>query len=190
VWQPHATLYRFGDGRVSQVPGEPSCAYALLFDPGRTDAPGLTVRRRGPRNLENEGSHDVCNFGAPSHGLDTRCLRFARWVAPPGRKTRFPLSARLYGTGLVTRRVRAKGFRDASYMVIPLSQALPGATKMTVTRQPSALGNVGRLGNGTFLPPNREKSSDYACVNVRAFGSMDAEEGFPRLLAATSRTVI
>jgi hypothetical protein len=33
---PHVS----GDGRVSQVPGEPFCAYALVFDPGRTDASG------------------------------------------------------------------------------------------------------------------------------------------------------
>src|SRR5438128_8261502 len=28
-----------GDGRLSQVPGEPHCAHALLFDPGGTSAP-------------------------------------------------------------------------------------------------------------------------------------------------------
>jgi len=27
--------------RTSQVPGEPCCPYAVFFDPGRTDAPGL-----------------------------------------------------------------------------------------------------------------------------------------------------
>jgi hypothetical protein len=29
------------------------------------------------------------NFGAQSHGPFTRCLRFAGWVTPPPRKTRF-----------------------------------------------------------------------------------------------------
>src|SRR3954454_7654062 len=54
------------------------------------------------------------NFGAQSHGIDTRCLRFARWVARTGRKTRFWLLAKLYQTGLVTRRVSTKGFQVAS----------------------------------------------------------------------------
>ena len=93
-----------------------------------------TVRRRGPRGWESEGSHDVRHFGAQSHGLGTRCLRFAPPVARSGRKTRFPLLARLYGAGLVTRRVRPKGFRDASYISIPLSQALPGAAQHAAKR--------------------------------------------------------
>ena len=29
-----------GDDRISYVPGEPSCAFALLSDPGGTDVPG------------------------------------------------------------------------------------------------------------------------------------------------------
>jgi hypothetical protein len=58
-------------------------------------------------------------FGAQSHGLGTRCLRFARRVTHGGRKTRFPLLAKLYGTGLATRRVPAKGFRDVSYIASP-----------------------------------------------------------------------
>jgi len=35
------------------------------------------------------------SFEAPSHGLCTRCLRFALGIAPPGRKTRFPLLSAL-----------------------------------------------------------------------------------------------
>jgi hypothetical protein len=105
-----------GDDRVSQVPGEPSRAYALLFDPGRIVAPGHTVQQHGPRWMDGEGSRDMGDFGAQSHGLGTRCLRFVRWVAPPGRKTRFWLLTRLYQTGLATRRVPTKGFRDALYI--------------------------------------------------------------------------
>ncbi len=50
------------------------------------------------------------HFGAQSHDLGTRCLRFAGRVAPPPRKTRFRLLVRLYRTGLATRRVPTKGF--------------------------------------------------------------------------------
>jgi hypothetical protein len=90
-----------------------------------------TVRRHGPRRFHSEGSHDYMFFGAQSHGFGTRCLRFAGRVAPPPRKTRFPLSATLCGAGLVTRRVLAKGFEMRPYILIPLSRALPGAGNHT-----------------------------------------------------------
>ena len=38
---------------------------------------------------------------AQSHSLGTRCLRFAGWITPPPRKTRFRLPAKLYRTGLM-----------------------------------------------------------------------------------------
>ena len=58
----------------------------------------------------------------------TRCLRFGRWVTPPGRKTRFRLLARLYRVGSLAHWVPPKGFFDASYIASPLSQAYPGAS--------------------------------------------------------------
>src|SRR5580704_18161784 len=45
---------------------------------------------------------------------DTRCLRFVRWVAPPGRKTRFRLLAKLYRVGSKAHWVPPKGFFDDS----------------------------------------------------------------------------
>jgi hypothetical protein len=50
-------------------------------------------------------------FGAHSHGLQAGCLRFAGWVTPPPRKTRFRLLARPGRVGLVTHRVPARGFK-------------------------------------------------------------------------------
>jgi hypothetical protein len=76
--------------------------------------------RRGPRYVQNEGSHDNPYFGAPSHGLGTRCLRFVRCLAT--RDARLASRCQpLYGTGLVTRRILTKGFR-------PLSSPLPELT--------------------------------------------------------------
>jgi hypothetical protein len=89
--------------------GNPHCALALLSDPGRTNASGHAMRRRGPRCVHDEGSR-IRTFEAQSHGFGTGCLRFAGWVAPPPRKTRFRLLAKLFRTGLVTRRVPSKGF--------------------------------------------------------------------------------
>src|SRR3954464_904137 len=48
------------------------------------------------------------NFGAEWAGSGTRCLRFARWVAPPGRKTRFRLLARLFRVGSLSHWVPRK----------------------------------------------------------------------------------
>ena len=45
-----------------------------------------TMRGHGPRYVHNEGSHDNESFGAQSHGLGTRCLRFVRCVAVPDAK--------------------------------------------------------------------------------------------------------
>jgi len=54
-----------GDDRTSQVPGEPLCVYALLFDPGRASVPGdygtsvlppLRKPRRPPQSVSFRGS--------------------------------------------------------------------------------------------------------------------------------------
>ena len=57
---PHTPGVSYGSDRASHVPGEPSCAYALLSDPGGTDASGhfdaptrppCEPRRRLPRTI-------------------------------------------------------------------------------------------------------------------------------------------
>ena len=58
-------------------------------------------------------------LGAQSYGLDTRCLRFARWVACTGRKPRFRLMTRLYRVGLATPRIPSKGFRSVIVTFLP-----------------------------------------------------------------------
>src|SRR3990167_7271609 len=66
--------------------------------------------------MNDEGSH-IGTFEAQSPGLEAGCLRFAGWVAPPLRKTRFQVVVALSWAGLVTRRVSSKGFE-----VFPTSQ--------------------------------------------------------------------
>src|SRR5262249_3484060 len=44
---PHQP-FRTGDHRASQVPGEPRCAYALFWDPGRTATSGHTTLAAWP----------------------------------------------------------------------------------------------------------------------------------------------
>jgi hypothetical protein len=53
--------------------------------------PPYPIRRRLPR---------VNNFGAPSHGFGTRCLRFAADIAAGPRTTRLRLVVNLYREGL------------------------------------------------------------------------------------------
>ncbi len=93
----------------------PDCFYARFFDSGRTARPhyhdGAAARPplREPRGLLRPES-----FEAQSPGLKAGCLRFAGWVAPPPRKTRFQVLVKLSWAGLLTRRVSSKGFRVIS----------------------------------------------------------------------------
>jgi hypothetical protein len=75
--------------------------------------------RCSPRYVHNEGSHENPSFGAQSHGLGTRCLRFVRCLATRDAR----LASRcwpLCGAGMVTRWIPLKGFRFASYISSPL----------------------------------------------------------------------
>jgi len=82
-----------GDDRTSQVPGGPHCERALLFDPGGTPALGhCHASVLSSATFDDVDSHDFQHFEAQSHGPPTRCLRFAGWVAPPPRKTRFRIA--------------------------------------------------------------------------------------------------
>jgi hypothetical protein len=91
---PHTPGVSCGNDRASHVPGEPSCAYALLSDPGRTDASGHHDAPTRPPHCTTTRA-PACNlsFGAQSHGLGTRCLCFAAPVTRAPRKTRFRLPA-------------------------------------------------------------------------------------------------
>ncbi len=65
IGSPAPMSLRTGDDRISRVPGEPSCACAVLFDPGRTGcsrplrcagaAPALEPRRGLPAMLNISG---------------------------------------------------------------------------------------------------------------------------------------
>jgi len=72
----------------------------------------ITASRFCPHFCDSKGSHNEGTFEALSHGFCNRCLRFAAWVTPGPRKTRFWLLARLCQTGLATRKVTPKGFRS------------------------------------------------------------------------------
>jgi hypothetical protein len=116
-----------GNGRVSQVPERPSCPYALFSDPGRTDArQAIAASRRGSRLNGQRWLPRQNDFGAQSHGIRTRCLRFAGRVAPPPRKTRFRLLAKLCRAGFV--HPQGCDERFPSFESLPPLSSLPDAT--------------------------------------------------------------
>ncbi len=65
------------------------------------------------------------HFGAQSRGLRTPCERFASWVAPGTRITRFRLAAGLGRMGLDTHRVSNKVSKITSRHLVPLDRAFP-----------------------------------------------------------------
>jgi hypothetical protein len=98
----------------------------------------LAMRRRGPRCVHDEGSR-IRTFEAQSHGFGTGCLRFAGRVTPTPRKTRFRLLARLFRTGLVTRRVPSKGFTMYPTLIL-LSQVQRSARATLFILSPPHVG--------------------------------------------------
>ena len=77
-YRPH----RGGNGRTSQVPGEPTYRHAAFSDPGgsrarcRCCAPSVAFR-----HVDDVGSRNDMTFGAQSRGLPAPCVRFAASVA-------------------------------------------------------------------------------------------------------------
>src|SRR6267378_1460680 len=84
----------------------------------------LTVVRHGPTHIQPRGLSTKGTFGARSHGISTGCLRFAVRLTPPHARLASGCLARLYQTGLTTRRVPTKGFRDASYIAFSFPKLL------------------------------------------------------------------
>ena len=102
LWvRPPLPLLSRWSRRISQVPGEPSCAYALFSDPGGTGVPGLIqYADTAPASSNNEGFPREHTFGAQSHGFDTGCLRFARRVAPQATQDSLPAAGQALPGGI------------------------------------------------------------------------------------------
>ena len=70
------------------------------------------------------------HFGAQLRGLRAPCERFAPWVTPGPRITRFRLAADLGRMGLDTHRVSNKVSKITSRHLVPLDRAFPAHAKM------------------------------------------------------------
>ena len=98
-------IWSQGRRRVSHVPREPRCAFALVSDPGRTSAPAFRALGFCPRRVNNEGSSNSLFRGSITglqHELFTlraatfwrlRKTRFRGWPAFPGGVQVYPLSS-------------------------------------------------------------------------------------------------
>jgi hypothetical protein len=100
-----------GGVQLSQVPGEPCCSYARVFDPDGTDTPGHTACRLGPHLNEREGYPPRGGFRGSIAGPDCWLSTLRRVGRPTTTQDSLPAAGQLYRVGLVTHRVPAKGFR-------------------------------------------------------------------------------
>ena len=106
--------------------GKPTRTHATRSDPGEVAASTASETRRDdlPSNARRRPSHSV-HFGAQSRGLRAPCERFAPWVTPGPRITRFRLAADLGRMGLDTHRVSNKVSKITSRHLVPLDRAFP-----------------------------------------------------------------
>jgi hypothetical protein len=108
---PHCRTWSHGDDpgspRFLKNPCVPTPCSSTPAGPTRQ---ALRRRQRGPRAVHDEGSHDNHSFGAQSHGLGTRCLRFAVGVASPHARLASGCWLGFAGRDSLTRRVPMKGF--------------------------------------------------------------------------------
>ena len=127
-----------GDDEASRVPGKPTRTHATRSDPGEVAASTASETRRDdlPSNARRRPSHSM-HFGAQSRGLRAPCERFAPWVTPGPRITRFRLAADLGRMGLVPHRVSNKVSKITSRHLIPLDRAFPAHAKVHIARDPS-----------------------------------------------------
>ena len=82
-----------------------------------------------PSNARRRPSQTM-HFGAQSRGLRAPCERFAPWVTPGPRITRFRLAADLGRMGLDTHRVSNKVSKITSRHLVPLDRAFPAHALM------------------------------------------------------------
>jgi len=92
--------------------------HALLpSDPGGTGAPGHSALAMLPSARDTASAPTKVDFGAQSHGLHLRCLRFAVTVTQAPRKTRFRLVATLGRAGLDPQDLFGKFPSDSSHAI-------------------------------------------------------------------------
>ena len=112
--------------RPPGFPGNPPARMPRAPTPARSPPP--RPLRGGDvafRPTQDVGPRDQCISGLNHAGLRTPCERFAPWVTPGPRITRFRLAADLGRMGLDTHRVSNKVSKITSRHLVPLDRAFP-----------------------------------------------------------------
>jgi len=89
----------------------------LTSDPGGTGAPGHSAPAILPSAPGTASAPTSSDFGAQSHGLHLRCLRFAAAVTRTPRKTRFRAVASLTRAGLDPQDLFGRFPSDSSHVI-------------------------------------------------------------------------
>ena len=110
---PVPTAGKCPQGGGQGLPGSRAthCPYALFFDPGRTEN-ARPLRRVGaaPAMSTAKAPTNLSSFRGSIARLGDLLFTLRPTRYHGGRKTRFRLPAKLYRTGLDTRRVATNGF--------------------------------------------------------------------------------
>ena len=114
--------------RPPGFPGNPPARMPRAPTPARSPPP-RPLRRRDVafRPTQDVGPRTQHAFRGSIRGLRAPCERFAPWVTPGPRITRFRLAAGLGRMGLDTHRVSNKVSKITSWHIVPLDRASPGA---------------------------------------------------------------
>ena len=147
-----------GDDEASRGPGKPTRTHATRSDPGEVAASTASETRRDdlPSNARRRPSHSM-HFGAQLRGLRAPCERFAPWVTPGPRITRFRLAADLGRMGLDTHRVSNKVSKITSRHLVPLDRAFPAHASV---HEPESKGH--RPAPTEFRTGSRTRPADQA----------------------------
>ena len=123
--RPPAT-FKMETMRPPGFPGNPPARMPRAPTPARSPPP--RPLRGGDvafRPTQDVGPRDQCISGLNHAGLRTPCERFAPWVTPGPRITRFRLVADLGRMGSDTHRVSNKVSKITSRHLVPLDRAFP-----------------------------------------------------------------
>ena len=112
--------------RPPGFPGNPPARMPRAPTPARSPPPRpLRCGEITFRPTHDVGPHKQCMSGLNHAALRAPCERFAPWVTPGPRITRFRLAADLGRMGLDTHRVSNKVSKITSRHLVPLDRAFP-----------------------------------------------------------------
>ena len=151
--------------RPPGFPGTPPARMPRAPTPARSPPP--RPLRRGEMTFRpthgRRPAHSL-HVGAQSRGLRAPCERFAPWVSPGPRITRFRLAADLGRMGLDTHRVSNKVSTITSRHLVPLDRAFPAHALVHESKLTGSIPTVGASPtNGVRVRPAKPSHLIHGC---------------------------